>query len=499
MTALRALVLSALLLGTSLDAQKDLVATPTAPMGWNSWDAYGLTITEPQFRDNVKVLHEKLQPFGYKYAVIDEGWFFENPQDRETPDKLRYAIDGNGRYIPTALRFRSAGDREQSLMILGAREGEPSPKLAARIQFSGLYAGFKPLADFVHAQGLLFGIHIVRGIPRASVERNLPIANSKFTTTEAADTTDACPWDPTNWGVKDTPAGQAWYDSLITQYAAWGIDLLKVDCISDHPYRADEIRMIRRAIDKVGDKTGRPMVLSLSPGPTNPSHAQEVASLSTMWRISNDVWDLWQGGGGAKYDGFPQSIKGQFDHAAQWAALDIPAGHYPDLDMLPFGELGPVPGWGKPRQTRLTPDEERTLLTLWAMMRSPLILGANLTLLDDETLKLLTNKDLIALDQYGTGGGRMVPPVENYDERLPKLSPDLQVWGSTIQRADQPVSHAVAIFNLGDHPTAVGKATTLLPSSSLKKGSIPRDSWTGEPILASTKVPAHGCILAIGN
>ena len=72
----------------------------------------------------------------------------------------------------------------------------------------------------------------------------------------------------------------------MSQYAGWGVDLIKVDCIAWHPYKADEIRMIRRAIDK----TGRPMVLSLSPGPTSLDNATEVAGLAQMWRISDDFW-----------------------------------------------------------------------------------------------------------------------------------------------------------------------------------------------------------------
>ena len=479
MTALRALVLSALFLGISLHAQKDLVATPTPPMGWNSWDAYGLTITEQQFRANVRVLHEKLQPFGYNYAVIDEGWFFENPQDRETPDKLIYALDINGRYIPTASRFPSAGKNGDTLRIIGA----VAPKLAATIQ-GPQYAGFRPLADFVHAQGLLFGIHIVRGIPRASVERNLPIADSHFTTADAADTTDACPWDPTNWGVKDTPAGQAWYDSLISQYAGWGVDLLKVDCISDHPYKADEIRMIRRAIDK----TGRPMVLSLSPGPTNPSHAQEVAQLATMWRISDDVWDVFEPalGKDGKPSTWPRPIVEQFSRAAQWAALDIPAGHYPDLDMLPFGELRPAPGWGQPRTSRLTLDEKRSMLTLWAMMRSPLIVGANLTQLDDETLKLLTNKDLIALDQRPASGR-----VEISNQR------DIVTIETKLTRNGHDAK-VMAFCNLNDVPRGIEQNVDFFNDvPEARRPAI--DLWTGTVIGTARYFHAalapHACAL----
>jgi hypothetical protein len=447
-------------------AAAQVAATP--PMGWNSWDAYGLTITEPQFRDNVKVLKEKLLPFGWQYAVIDEGWFFENPEDRDTPDKLRYAIDRYGRYVPVPARFPSSGREGDPAFILGGTHGSVAPKLAATIEFTS----FVELGKFVHAQGLKFGIHIVRGIPRASVERNLPIAASGFHAQDAADQTDACPWDPTNWGVKDNAAGQAWYDSLLTQYAAWGVDLLKVDCIADHPYKADEIRMIRRAIDK----TGRPMVLSLSPGPTNLSHAEEVESLANMWRISDDIWDIW-----SKADTkFPQTILSQFPRLAAWEKYAGP-GHWPDADMLPFGELRPSAGWGKPRTSRLTLDEEHTQLTLWALGRSPLILGANLTMLDAPTLALLTNKDVIAIDQTATESAEVLHEGE------------LIVW-----RAKLPSGVAIAVFNTGDTAMTVDRKLADLGAGT--EGRV-RDVWArkdlGKVTTLKVEVPPHGCVLVM--
>jgi hypothetical protein len=457
-------------------AAAQVAATP--PMGWNSWDAYGLTITEPQFRANVKVLKEKLLPYGWNYAVIDEGWFFENPEDRDTPTKLRYEIDSHGRYVPVPARFPSAVPRELStaetvdpdMVDMSGRSypPPPAPKLAATIEDTS----FTALGYWVHAQGLKFGIHIVRGIPRASVERNLPIAHSKFTTTDAADQTDACPWDPTNWGVKDNAAGQAWYDSLLTQYAAWGVDLLKVDCIADHPYKVDEIRMIRRAIDK----TGRPMVLSLSPGPTNLSHAEQVESLANMWRISDDIWDIW-----SKADTkFPQTILSQFPRLAAWEKY-IGPGHWPDADMLPFGELRPSAGWGKPRTSRLTLDEEHTQLTLWAMGRGPLILGANLTLLDAPTLALLTNKDVIAIDQTATESAEVLHEGE------------LIVW-----RAKLPSGVAIAVFNTGDTAMTVDRRL-----ADMRAGTEGRvwDVWArkdlGKLTTLKVEVPPHGCVLVM--
>jgi alpha-galactosidase len=441
-------LIAMVLIGHTALAQTPAPAKPAAtpPMGWNSWDAYGLTITEDQFRANVKVEANTLKSFGWNYAVIDEGWFLKNPEDRPHPDKLIYAIDQYGRYVPVPSRFPSSGTSGPSTVEQQLNGSAP------KLFISSETTSFKALGDYVHSQGLKFGIHIVRGIPRASVERNLPIANSTFHATDAADTSDACPWDPTNWGVKNTPAGQAWYDSLLTQYASWGVDLLKVDCIADHPYKADEIAMIRRAIDK----TGRSIVLSLSPGPISLDHAAEVAQLANMGRISNDIWDLW-----ANPKPFPRSLSSQFETTAAWAQYAKP-GYWPDADMLPLGELRPSPGDDQPRTTRLTPVEQQTMLTLWSMARSPLILGANLTLLDDPTFKLLTNRDLIAIDQTATAS------------REAFHSGNIIAWTADLSDG----STALAFFNLGDSQQII--------NSSFEAYNIPtgayriHDVWSGK-------------------
>jgi len=430
----------------------------TPPMGWNSWDSYGLTITEEQFRANVKVEANNLKQFGWNYAVIDEGWFLKNPEDRPKPDLLKYQIDASGRYIPVPARFPSS-------LAKGAAEDTTS---------------FKALGDWVHAQGMKFGIHIVRGIPRVSVDANLPVAGSTFHAKDVADTTDACPWDPTNWGVKNDAAGQAWYDSLLSQYADWGVDLIKVDCISSHPYKIDEIRMIRKAIDK----TGRPVVLSLSPGPTSLDNAAEVASLAQMWRISDDFWDVWSKSNN-NGDAFPQSVVGQFAKTAAWAQYAKP-GNWPDADMLPIGELRPVPGNGQPRTTRLTHTEQQTMLGLWAMARSPLILGANLTLIDEATLKLLSNPDLIRIDQTATRSGQVM-----HDG-------DIIAWTADLPADSPDGSIVLALFNTGE--------TQVVLDSSFEAYDLEaatyrvKDVWTGKittkvKSVQSLTVEPHACVL----
>lgn len=440
----------------------------TPPMGWNSWDSYGLTITEPQFRANVAVQRAKLLPFGWQYAVVDEGWFFFNPEKRSTPDQLVYALDAYGRYVPVPARFPSAGSAPKHPETLAG----PLHGVVEETSFAALGA-------WVHAQGLKFGIHIVRGIPRASVQANLPVEGSAFKAADVADETDQCPWDPTNWGVKDNAAGQAWYDSLLKQYASWGVDFLKVDCIADHPYKVSEIRQIRRAIDKAG----RPMVLSLSPGPTQLAHAEEVGSLANMWRISDDFWDRWAKAPGQTIE-FPQSLKEQFARLAAWAPYAKP-GNWPDADMLPLGQLRPSPGDGQPRATRLTPEEQRTLITLWGIARSPLILGANLTMLDDNTLSLLTNRDLIRINQTATRSSEVL----NQD--------GLIAW-----RADLPGGEkAIALFNVTDADMNLTKSLGAFGKDLEGRDWAVRNLWGGGVPISGhefvERVAPHGCVLLL--
>jgi hypothetical protein len=343
-------------------------------------------------------------------------------------------------------------------------------------------AGFKPVGDYVHAQGLKFGIHIIRGIPKEAVEKNTAIAGSSFHAKDAAVESDTCPWNPDNYGVKDSAAGQAWYDSLIKQYAAWGVDYIKVDCIASHPYKGDEIRMIHRAILKAAKATRkRPMVLSLSPGPAPLDKSVEVAANAQLWRISNDIWDVWEV---PESQAFPRGVKNQFAVIASWTPFVKP-GNWPDADMLPLGTLGPVPGWGSPRKTRLTQDEQKTLMTLWAISRSPLFIGANLTELDDWTASLLTNHDLVRIHQAST------------ESRQVDRDGNVVVWTSDLKDG----THALAFFNTGDTPATVMKKPFAEYGLTKRKSFMVRDVWARknlggfEDAVKGVSLPPHGCVL----
>jgi alpha-galactosidase len=376
----------------------DTTVAKTPPLGWNSWDSYGESVDEADIRANAKVMAEHLKRFGWEYVVVDMGWYVENHSAGVNAENAKFSLDKFGRYTPAVNSIPSAANGE----------------------------GFKPLADYVHSLGLKFGIHIVRGIPKVAVKENLPIAGSSYHAADAADASDTCPWNPFNYGVDPSkPAAQAYYKSILNLYASWGVDFLKVDCIADHPYKGEDIRMLSEAIRK----SGRPMVLSLSPGPASLSKADVFEHYAQMWRISDDVWDVWYGN-----TNFPQGPGNQFARAAEWAKYSGP-GHWPDADMLPIGELKPNTGWGEPRATRLTRDEQRTMITLWSIFRSPLIVGANLTTLDDWTTFLLTNPEVIAVDQH-SGDSRAVIDTK-----------DAAAW---IASPENGAGHYLAVFNLKD-------------------------------------------------
>jgi hypothetical protein len=325
---------------------------PTPPMGWNSWDCFATTVTEEQVKAQADYMAAHLRRHGWQYIVVDIQWYEPGAKSHAYRADAQLTMDGYGRLQPAPNRFPSAA---------GGR-------------------GFKPLADYVHSLGLKFGVHLMRGIPRQAVEQNLPILGTPYRAQDIADRTNTCPWNPDMFGVDMTkPGAQAYYDSVFALLAEWGVDYVKVDDISRPYFRhRDEIEAVRRAIDR----TGRPIVLSLSPGETALEAAGHVKQHANLWRISDDFWDRWL------------ALRDQFARLAAWNEHRAP-GAWPDADMLPLGTL--VLG---ERTTRFTPDEQRTLLTLWSIARSPLMHGGDLTKTDPATLALLTNDAVLAVNQH---------------------------------------------------------------------------------------------------
>ncbi|MFZ5896637.1 MAG: putative Ig domain-containing protein [Myxococcota bacterium] len=414
--------------------------TPTPPMGWNSYDSFGASVTEQDMIEQAQAVRSNLQPFGWNTVVIDYRWY---------EPALR--IDANGRYLPATSKYPSAsGD-----------------------------SGFKSLADRIHALGLGFGIHIMRGVPRKAYDADLPIAGSTYTTRDAGNPNDACPWDTHMWGVRgDTPAGQAWYDALLQQYAGWGVDFIKIDDMLNNDtrtYHQAEADAIRRA----ANKTGRSIILSFSPGPNDPtwltSSVGNLGQNANMWRVVNDFWDF-----NALTD-----LAGVFRAANSWQALNgIAKGRWPDLDMLPLGYLGPRNEWHASGQTTFTRNEQVTIMTLWSMLPSPLMYGGNPARLSSDawTLALLTNEEVLAVNQDALGARGKRTAINGGE-----------LWVRDLSGGRK----AVAFFNRGTQDTTMSASFTLL---GLTGAAAIRDVWrraevnnTGTALSAS--VPGGAALL----
>ncbi|MBA0883971.1 glycoside hydrolase family 27 protein [Flavobacterium undicola] len=361
-----ALVLGVVLVSVSSNAQKTVFKNAefkqwaqTPPMGWNSWDCYGSTVEEHEVKANADYMVKNLKKSGWEYIVVDIRWFVENDKAGGYNQKdPRYVMDQYGRYFPALNRFPSAKDGQ----------------------------GFKPLADYIHKKGLKFGIHIMRGIPKKAVEEKLPIKGANGITADKIYTTALqCEWLKDNYTIlADKPGAQEYYDSLFELYAQWGVDFIKIDDLS-RPYHEGEINLIRKAIDKCGRK----IVLSTSPGETPISVAAHVSSHANMWRMVDDVWDTWP------------HITHLMDVAQKWYP-HIAAGTWPDCDMIPLGRISLRGERGEDRMSRLTKDEQYTLITFFNIFKSPLFFGGDLPSNDAFTLSLLTNKEVLKMHREST-------------------------------------------------------------------------------------------------
>lgn len=379
-------------------------------MGWNSYDYYDTTVTEEDVKANARFMAEHLREYGWEYIVVDIEWYAKGAGSRrEEHQYIPFAgveMDSFSRLLPCPERFPSSV------------EGK----------------GFGPLADYIHGLGLKFGIHIMRGIPRAAAHAHTPVLGADITADEIADAYNICAWNPDMYGIRPQKAGaQEYYDSLMALYAEWGVDFIKCDdiCRMDMPSCKREIEMLHKAVLK----SGRPMVLSLSPGPARIEEAWHYEQYANMWRITDDFWDSWP------------LLKNMFMRCELWQQ-HVMQGCYPDCDMLPLGKIGKA--FLQERDCGFTKEEQLTMMNLWCIFRSPLMLGAELTKLDEWTQALLTNRHLLDCLQNGER------PRQLYRDEY------AAVWQN---------GKYLALFNLSDEEAEVGTA--------LDDVDRIQDAWSG--------------------
>ncbi len=397
----------------------------TPPMGWNSYDYYDTTVNEEQVKANADYMAAHLKEFGWEYVVIDIEWFsYDAGTQRDRHQYIPFwkvEMDEYSRLLPCVNRFPSAKDGQ----------------------------GFKPLGDYIHNLGLKFGIHIMRGIPRIAAHTHSKVLGTTATANEIANPSNICFWNPDMYGLEVNREGaQEYYNSIFELYAQWGVDFVKCDdiCRYDMPSAKKEIEMLHIAIKNCN----RPIVLSLSPGPALIDQAWHYEQYANMWRITDDFWDTWP------------LLLNMFERCELWQN-HVAEGCYPDCDMLPLGYVGK--GFGHERLTGFTKEEQVTMMTLWCIFRSPLMLGAELPKLDDWTLSLLTNQKVLRLLSHSVGARQVMRNKEQ------------AIWFSKDTEEDV---FYLALFNLSDSNRSVVVEAEEL-GLSLTDKTI-EELWTGEII-----------------
>lgn len=424
------------------------------PMGWNSWDCFSVSVTEEEVKKNADFVATYLKDFGWEYIVVDLGWYASGADHTNYKDEsIPQLIDEYGRLVPDPEKFPSS--------VNGA--------------------GFKPLADYVHSLGLKFGIHIMRGIPVQAVEAKSPVKGTELTAEQISYDRERCPWFNSLRTLNFAEVGaQEYYNSIFELYASWGVDYIKADDLNSwhevnnsdgsptgtgSPYRIDDIEGIHNGIKN----SNRSMVLSISPGGPETTIINHLRRHANLWRISADFWDEWG------------SLKKQMKRCAIWAPF-IKDGNWPDADMLPLGYMPRGESGGQNRLTNFTKNEQITLMSLWCLFRSPLMFGGDLPQCDDFTISLLTNKDILLINQYSTNN------KEYYRDET-----------TVVWTADSTISESkyVGVFNIMDSDQHY---VLDLVALQCEKSTKIVELWTEEiidirNISKGLKIPAHGAKL----
>lgn len=416
--------------------RKKLIAPP---MGWNSFDCFGWSVTEKEFLENVDYMAEHLLKYGWEYAIVDFCWYTPGMSSSPNPNQdenycPRLHMDEYGRLLPDEKRFPSS---------VGGK-------------------GFKWLADYVHSKGLKFGIHIMRGIPRQAVTERTPVKGTGITADQIANKNSTCEWLNYMYGIDMNKEGsQEYIDSLFELYEEWNIDFIKIDDLS-YPYHDKEIEGYSRAIAK----SKREIVFSTSPGATDLDFGNHISRYADMWRISPDFWDDW------KY------LYRNFELLRNWSKYRSDSA-FPDADMLPLGRLSKRGPMYEERYSRFTSDEKITLMALWCMAKSPLFYGGNLPENTKAELILLQNGELLRINQ------------KSFDNREILFENGLSVWYARDEKQKY-----LGFFNTTDQPLS---AEYYLSKAGIHAGTA-RNILTNEEVLTeknrlSVQLVPHACIV----
>jgi alpha-galactosidase len=367
----------------------------TPPMGWTTWSSLQTNIDEDTIKAIARVQAATLKASGYIYVNVDGGWYL-NP-DAE--------VDAFGRWVADRARFPS---------------------------------GMAALGDDIHSLGLKFGLYVTPGIPAIAVYLNRPIEATPYRAPDIAITsrTEQTYLGGTMYYIDySAPGSQEFVNSWANLFASWGVDYLKLDGVGD--WNIPDIQAWSTALRQ----TGRPIHLALS-NDLNPALADTWTRYANGWRISPDI----EAYNGVSLTTWPL-VATRFALAPLWLASGRTGG-WNDLDSLLAGGMN----------TGLTTDERQTMTTLWTLSASPLIVGDDLRTLDPFGTSLLSNPEVIAVNQQGVVAAPLTTGTPQ------------QAW--TARQADGSV--VVGLFNLGESDAPVG---ALWSSLGFTGRAAVRDLW----------------------
>src|SRR5579875_15143 len=404
----------------SAEANPPAGTTLTPVLGWSSWSFFRHSTDAAIVESEAQAMQTSgLEAEGFQYVNLDDFWY-ECPQGGQGPN-----VDQYGRWVTDPTKY------------------PPGP---------GGENGIAALADYVHGLGEKFGIYVTPGISKQAVAENTPIEGTPFTADSIADKTRQNNYNCGGMtGINfNKPGAQAYVNSIVDEFAAWGVDYIKLDGITNH--NAADVKAWSDAIRQ----PGRPMQLDVTEGSYTPKLGPLLDQYATQWEYSSDIeaygtpgltdyaqvkkrfttLSLWEPMyGGSQYDGY-----NDFD------SVEVGNCNDPVSASSPFGHESYANGDG------LTYPERQTVLSLWSLASSPIILGTDLTQLCPQDLSLLENKAVLALDQDGVDASLI--ESENGERIVAKTTPSGAV--------------AVGLFNTGlkTKTLSVSASALGLPASS---------------------------------
>jgi hypothetical protein len=410
----------------------------TPVLGWSSWSFLREHPTAAKIEAQARALQKSgLQKIGYEYVNLDDRWY-------QCPGSQGPNVGPYGRWVTDSSRFPAHGDTN----------------------------GIKVVSDYIHSLGLKFGIYVTPGISKQAVSKNAPIKGTPYTATQIAEPSIA----EDNYNCRgmvrinfNKPGAQEYINSWVGMLATWGVDYIKIDGMTNS--NAPDIRAWSNAIRQ----SGRPMILDVTQGSFTQAIAPTLMRYANQWEFPPDIecYDCEKGGSSYPLTIWANVAK-RFNYVAEWQPYAGPGG-FNDYDSIEVGN-GNNDG--------LTPVERQTQMSLWALGSAPLILGVDLTHLNQLDLqRYLKNTAILAVDQDSIAAKRVLNTSNR--QVLAKMEPN----GDAI----------VGLFNTGGKAEKVSIQASAVGLPETERGYSAQNLWTGKMEkkrgTISAIVPSHGVVL----